>query len=67
LDAHVEPAPIGVEQRSDCRRVYGLRAGFALAAEISDKYDRSQLELKAPRANAKHDLVGQVLNPAFSE
>ena len=41
---------------------YGLSPGFALAAEIPDKYDGSKFKLKAPEANAK---PGGVLRAGF--
>jgi len=41
---------------------YGLPPGFALAAEILDKYDGSKFKLKAPEANAKR---GGVLRAGF--
>src|SRR6516164_6509222 len=41
---------------------YGLPPGFALAAEIPDKYDGSKFKLKAPEANAKR---GGVLRAGF--
>jgi peptide/nickel transport system substrate-binding protein len=41
---------------------YGLSPGFALTAEIPDKYDGSKFQLKAPEANAKS---GGVLRAGF--
>ena len=41
---------------------YGLPPGFALAAEIPEKYDGARFKLKAPEANAKR---GGVLRAGF--